>query len=162
MTVTVDININIDENTLSERVVVEDSALADVRFDFNPSALKEVVVLKALAAAFITAANEVGRNSKDPGRESGAFSYPSARCVYVGCSRSNEEVVRCPPRMRSSESLCQLNVLVRSYVVETPLYQTRNWARCSYGDGRRMRRSDCYASKEREASEADASSQTQS
>ena len=69
MTVTVDININIDENTLSERVVVEDSALADVRFHFNPSALKEVVVLKALAAAFITAANEVGRNNKDAGRE---------------------------------------------------------------------------------------------
>lgn len=53
MTVTVTVHIQEGENQLSRTFGVSDSALADVRFKFNPSGLEDVTILKALAAAMI-------------------------------------------------------------------------------------------------------------
>lgn len=82
MTVTVTISISEGENTYHSQVVVEESALKDVRFAFNPSGLKEVAELKTLAAALITKANEVART----GAEGAGRSCATARTMAQNAS----------------------------------------------------------------------------
>lgn len=75
MTVLVTISISEGDQTYHSQITIEDSALRDVRFAFNPSGLKNVIELKTLAAALITKANEVGRT----GPEGAGRSCASAR-----------------------------------------------------------------------------------
>ena len=66
MTVTVTINVT-DQPT--RVVVATDPALEAIRFTFNPSLLNDVTELKALAAAFLTKADDVARANPWAGRE---------------------------------------------------------------------------------------------
>lgn len=69
MTVIVNIDFNHGDQCYSQQVVVSDTALADVRFNFNPSDLHEVVNLKAIAAAFITLCEQGQLSKPFAGRE---------------------------------------------------------------------------------------------
>jgi hypothetical protein len=55
---TVHITINVT-NHPSREITVNDAALEAVRFNFNPSLMDNVTVLKALAAAFLTKCDEI-------------------------------------------------------------------------------------------------------
>jgi hypothetical protein len=65
---TVIVTIDID-GAPSQPVTVNDPALEAIRFSFNPSGIQNVHKLKALAAAFLTACDDVLRDHPSAGRE---------------------------------------------------------------------------------------------
>lgn len=57
-----------DINTPMDDVAITDEAAEAIRLGFNPSTLPSVRRLKMLAAAFISAANEVAKDNPEAGR----------------------------------------------------------------------------------------------